>query len=104
MPTYLVNIKDKLFENIFDNAPNGIAIVGLDFRWVKVNRSLLNLLGYTEEELYDMTFSDIMHKDDLEVAKDYKRQLINSEISSYQLKKRYFHKSGHSGNSGEEND
>ncbi|MGV8813491.1 MAG: sensor histidine kinase [Gelidibacter sp.] len=94
MPTYLVNIKDKLFENIFDNAPNGIAIIGLDYKWVKVNRSLLELLGYSEEELYTMSFPEITHKDDLEVAMAQKFQLLERNIARYQIKKRYFHKTG----------
>lgn len=94
MPTYLVNIKDKLFQNIFDNAPNGIAIVGLDYKWVKVNRSLLELLGYSEEELYAMRFPEITHKDDLEVALAQKFQLLERHIARYQIKKRYFHKTG----------
>ena len=94
MPNYLVNIKDKLFENIFDNAPNGIAIIGLDYKWVKVNRSLLEILGYSEEELYTMRFPDITHKDDLEVAMGQKFELLERTISRYQIKKRYFHKTG----------
>lgn len=94
MPTHLVNIKDKLFENIFENAPNGIAIVGLDYRWVKVNRSLLDLLGYSEKDLYTMTFPDMTHKDDLDVAMDQKQQLLAGTIESYQMRKRYFHKTG----------
>lgn len=94
MPTYLVNIKDKLFENVFDNAPNGIAIVGLDYRWVKVNHSLLDLLGYSEEELYAMKFPDITHKDDLKVAMRQKSQLLERTIDRYQIKTRYFHKTG----------
>ncbi|MGC1632226.1 MAG: PAS domain S-box protein [Gelidibacter sp.] len=94
MPTYLVKIKDKLFQNIFDNAPNGIAIVGLDYKWVKVNRSLLELLGYSEEELYAMTFPEITHKDDLELALAQKFQLLERHIDRYQIKKRFFHKTG----------
>ena len=94
MPTCLVTIKDKLFENIFQHAPNGIAIVDLDYRCVKVNRSLLELIGYTEDELRGMTFLDIIHKDDLDLAEKYKKALFAGEINSYQLKKRYFHKTG----------
>ena len=94
MPTYLVNIKDKLFENIFEHAPNGIAIIGLDFKWGMVNRSLLDLLGYSQEELYTMTFPDITHKDDLPMAMSQKRQLLDGSLENYQMKKRYFHKTG----------
>lgn len=91
---HLAKVKDKLFENIFNHASNGIAIVALDFRWVKVNRSLMDLLGYSEEEFYNMTFSDITHKDDVNIDMDLMGQLINNEIEDYQIEKRYFHKTG----------
>lgn len=94
MPLNLTNIKDKLFENIFDNAPNGIAIIGLDFRWVKVNQSLMDLLGYSEEEFYAMTFPDITHKDDVEADMEELGKLLNGDIEHYQIEKRYFHKTG----------
>lgn len=94
MPSHLVHIKDKLFENIFDHAPNGIAIVGLDFRWVKVNQSLMDLLGYSEQEFYTMTFPDITHKDDLDSDMKQLGQLLNGDVDRYQIEKRYFHKTG----------
>ncbi|MBA6153369.1 sensor histidine kinase [Gelidibacter maritimus] len=94
MPRHLVDIKDKLFENIFENAPNGIAIVGLDYRWVKVNQSMTELLGYSEEEFYAMKFPDITHKDDLESDIIQLRKLERREIDSYQIEMRYFHKNG----------
>lgn len=94
MPIHLPLVKQELFENIFNKAPNGIAIVGLDFSWVKVNQSLMNLLGYSEEEFYAMTFPDITHKDDLDADMEQLGQLLKGEIESYQIEKRYFHKKG----------
>lgn len=94
MPIHLPLVKQELFENIFNNAPNGIAIVGLDFSWVKVNQSLMNLLGFSEEEFYAMTFPDITHKDDLDADMEQLGQLLRGEIESYQIEKRYFHKKG----------
>lgn len=94
MPTHLVHIKDKLFENIFENAPTGIAILGLDYRWVKVNRSFLDLFGYSEQELYAMTLPEMTHKEDLNSTMEQKQQLMAGTIESYQVRKRYFHRSG----------
>ncbi|MBJ7879136.1 sensor histidine kinase [Gelidibacter salicanalis] len=94
MPSHLVTIKDTLFENIFNHAPNGIAVMGLDFRWVRVNQSLMDLLGYSEEEFYTMTFPDITHKDDIGIDKEQLGQLLNGDIDRYQIEKRYFHKTG----------
>lgn len=94
MPTNLIKIKDKLFESIFNHAPNGIAIIGLDYSWVKVNRRMTELLGYSETEFYTFKFSQITHKDDVEVDIQQLHKLLNNDIQSYQIEKRYFHKEG----------
>ncbi len=92
MPRKINDIEHRLFENIFNHAHNGIAIVGLDGRWVKVNQGVLTLLGYSEEEIYGMTFQDITHKDDVEIDISYLRQLLEGRIDHYEIEKRYFHK------------
>lgn len=94
MPKKIESIKDKLFEYIFHHAHNGIAIVGLDGHWIKVNQSLLDMLGYTEEEMYGMTFQELTHKDDLETDMKKLHQLLEGRINRYQIEKRYFHKKG----------
>ncbi|WP_047551082.1 sensor histidine kinase [Psychroserpens sp. Hel_I_66] len=88
-------VKDELFENIFTYAYGGIAIVGLKGNWVKVNDSICELFGYTKEELYNLSFQDITHRDDLDVDLDHMNQLLGDEIQNYQIEKRYFHKKGH---------
>ena len=82
------------FSNAFEFAPIGIALVSLEGKWLKVNRSLCDLLGYSTEELYQKNFQEITHPDDLEADLNYVQQLIRGEIVSYQMEKRYFHKSG----------
>ena len=94
MPEKLDILKNQLFENIFNRASNGIAVVGLDYKWIKVNQSLLDLLGYSEAELYEMTFKDITHKDDLDSDNFELNQLLERRIDRYQTEKRYFHKNG----------
>ena len=87
-------VKNDLFENIFNQAKEGIAIVSLKGEWVKVNASVLNTLGYTKEELYSMTFKEITHKDDLDIDLSKMKSLLSGTIPSYSMKKRYFHKDG----------
>lgn len=84
----------KLFENIFNYAMGGIAIVSMKGEWIKVNDSIVEYLGYSKEELYNKTFQDITHKDDLKKDLGSMRSLINGEISNYTMDKRYFHKNG----------
>ena len=84
----------KLFQNAFHFAAIGMALVGLDGRWLKVNRSLCELVGYSEAELLALSFQDITHPDDLDLDLSFLGQLVRDEIPGYQMEKRYFHKDG----------
>ena len=86
---------NNLFLNAFQYAPNGIALVSLNGNWLKVNPSFCRMLGYDEDELLLKTFQDITFLDDLEMDLDYLRRMINNEIETYQIEKRYIHKQGH---------
>lgn len=85
---------EERFRNAFDTAAIGMAIVGLDGRWLEVNSALCRMLGYSEEELLDKTFVDVTHPDDLDLDLDYLRKLLNGDLEHYQMEKRYFHKTG----------
>ena len=95
MPKNFKKVEDILYGKIFNHAKGGISIVSLNGEWVKVNQSLVKLLGYSEEEFYSMTFQNITHKDDLEKDVNLMHQLLNGYMESYQIEKRYFHKDGH---------
>ncbi|GAB3991051.1 sensor histidine kinase [Nocardioides marmoraquaticus] len=76
------------------NAPIGQAIVDLDGHWRTVNPALAALTGYTPEQLLGMTFQDITHPDDLDLDLDLLRRLLEREIDSYRMEKRYFDAAG----------
>ncbi|WP_224246291.1 sensor histidine kinase [Hyalangium gracile] len=86
---------EERFRTAYENAAIGMALVGLDGRFLNVNRSLCEIVGYSERELLARTFQDITWPADLEVDLENARRLREGEISSYQLEKRYIHKKGH---------
>lgn len=86
---------EERFRNAFDYAAIGMALVATDGRWLKVNRALCEITGYSEQELLATTFQAITHPDDLDADLAYVNQLLTGEIHSYQREKRYFHKQGH---------
>lgn len=88
-------ISEERFKSAFDYAAIGMALVGIDGSWLKVNRSLCEILGYSEQELLGMKFQQITHLEDLEADLNYVKQLIRGEIRSYEMEKRYIHKRGH---------
>lgn len=85
---------EERFRNAFDTAAIGMAIVGLDGRWLEVNGALCRMLGYSEEELMGKTFVDVTHPDDLDLDLEYVQKLLNGDLEHYQMEKRYFHKTG----------
>ncbi|ARV59818.1 hypothetical protein BZZ01_15335 [Nostocales cyanobacterium HT-58-2] len=86
---------EERFRAAFENAAIGMALVAPDGRWLRVNRSLCEIVGYSEAELLATTFQAITHPDDLDTDLDYVRQLLNDEIRYCELEKRYLHKLGH---------
>jgi two-component system, cell cycle sensor histidine kinase and response regulator CckA len=85
--------KDEL-ESAFVHAPIGIAMVAPDGRWLRVNRALCELLGYTEEELLPATFQQITHPDDLADDLVLVGRVLAGELDSYAMEKRYIAKDG----------
>ena len=94
--TELKLIKRKeSFTGVFNNSSVGMALIGLDGSWLKINRSLRASLGYEKEELMKLTFQDITHPEDYITDLNLLDKLTSGEIDQYQIEKRYFHKKGH---------
>jgi diguanylate cyclase (GGDEF)-like protein/PAS domain S-box-containing protein len=90
----LREMRDR-FRSIFDHAPIGVAMVSLEGRYLQVNRSLCEILGYTEEEMQALTWQEITHPDDLAASSDYARRIVEGEFPKYHLEKRFLHAEGH---------
>jgi PAS domain S-box-containing protein len=83
---------DSLFQSAFEFAAIGMALVSPEGKWLRVNRSICEITGYSEAELLERTFQDITHPDDLEADLANVRKMLAGEIDTYQMEKRYFHK------------
>jgi PAS domain S-box-containing protein len=85
---------EERFRLTIDEAPIGMALVALDGRFVRVNRALCEIVGYSSDELTGLTFQAITHPDDLDGDLALAGQLARGEIPRYQLEKRYIRKDG----------
>jgi PAS domain S-box-containing protein len=85
---------EERFRRAFDGAPIGMAMAGLDGRWLRVNRALCELTGYSESELLERTFQDITHPDDLADDLEQGKPLLAGETDSIMVEKRYVRPDG----------
>lgn len=85
---------ESRFRQAFDNAPIGMALVSPEGRWLKVNRRLCDIIGYSEEELLARDFQSVTHPEDLELDLGFVADTLAGRRDTYQMDKRYIHKQG----------
>ena len=86
---------EERFSTAFEFAPMGMAIIALDGQWLKVNRALCELFGYSASELAGKSFADVIHEDDRARAIASHARLLTGDTRYYHTEKRYVHKDGH---------
>lgn len=86
---------EQAFRGNFENAAIGMALFDKQGKWIKINQTLCDILGYTKEELNALSFQDITHPDDLNIDATLIEDIINETKDHYKVDKRYFHKKGH---------
>jgi PAS domain S-box-containing protein len=85
---------EEQFRMAMDHSSIGMALVAPDGRWLRVNRALCTIVGYSEAELLALDFQSITHPDDLDLDLDYVGRMLRREIETYQMAKRYVRKDG----------
>jgi PAS domain S-box-containing protein len=85
---------EERLRNAFEMAAVGIAHVAPDGAILRVNKRLCDTLGYSREALLGMRFHDITLPEDLADNLAQAQRLIDGEIDSYTLEKRYRHAGG----------
>ncbi len=85
---------EERFRTVFEYAPIGMDLIDLDGHIFQANAAFCTLTGYAEEELLARTLQDITHPDDIAADLHQIQQLLNGEIRSYQIEKRYIRRDG----------
>jgi diguanylate cyclase (GGDEF)-like protein/PAS domain S-box-containing protein len=85
---------EEQFRSAMAYAPVGMALVGLDGAFTKVNHALGRLLGYGQAELVGRTFQELTHAEDLGSDLELLAELRAGHIDHYTLEKRYYDKDG----------
>jgi PAS domain S-box-containing protein len=84
---------EEKFRTAFNNAAIGMSLVGNNGSFLKVNRTLPEILGYSEEELLKKSWMEITSQDDLEGCLEWLRKVKKGMRGTYE--KRFIHKRGH---------
>jgi PAS domain S-box-containing protein len=86
--------KEARFRGYFEHSQVGMAITQPTKGWVEANDQLQRMLGYTLDELYQMTWAEITHPDDLQADEKQFERMLAGEIDNYTLDKRFIRKDG----------
>ncbi len=85
---------EQLFRRAFDDAPIGMALIDLDGRWLRLNRSLCQMLGRSEQELRTTQLNELSHPDDRRLDLPLTKELLAGRRRSYAIEKRYLRADG----------
>ena len=83
---------EKLFQKTFEQAAVGIAHVSLVGIFIRINQAFCDIVGYSRQEMLELTFQDITHADDLAPDLENIRRLLDKKIDTYSMEKRYIRK------------
>src|SRR5215510_12860265 len=87
-------LNDQRWRAVFENSAIGIAMVDFAGRFFAANSAFLNMLGYTESELYQQTFVEVTYEEDRKANLDLVRELIEGKRRHFEIEKRYCRKDG----------
>ncbi len=85
---------EERFRTSFENAVVAMAIMDPDLAFLRVNRALCFMLGYSREELLSMTCLDVTFHDDIDRTKAYIDAVLTGQKEYVQFEKRCLHKDG----------
>ncbi len=93
-----LEIKRKQLEyetiQLFNSVPDVICVVNINRQFKKVNPAMCNLLEYSQQELHNMTISDLIHPDDLQESLDRMKDFQLQDGLTLYFENRYLSKSG----------
>ena len=87
--------QDRLLRKFYDLPFIGMALTSPETkRWLQCNDRLCEILGYSREELANLTWAEITHPDDLDANLTEFERVMRGEAEGYTLDKRFIRKDG----------
>ena len=80
---------EEQFQRVFAEAPIGMALFDPDYRFVRVNRALAQMLDTTEEALVGASCDSVIQPDEAAGQRLLAERLLDREIQGYKVQRRY---------------
>ncbi|PKM37655.1 MAG: hypothetical protein CVV06_04730 [Gammaproteobacteria bacterium HGW-Gammaproteobacteria-10] len=93
--TEMLRESETRFRTLFEQAAAGVAQIDIHTgRFMRINRRFCNIVGYTRNEMEQLTCQSITHPEDLAADNAKTQRLLAGEIREFSMEKRYIHKNG----------
>ncbi len=86
--------QDRIFQSAFEYAAVGMTYSSLQGQWLRVNRKLCDITGYSAAELLQRSYRGITHPDDAALDGRLLEGVLTGKRASYEVEKRYIRKDG----------
>ncbi len=84
---------ENRFRTLFEQAAVGVALVETKTgRYIEINKCYCDFLGYTKEEMLNLSFQDVTCPDDVQENIENNAALLTGKIKEFTIEKRYFRK------------
>jgi len=85
---------EERFRRYFELNLIGMAITSLEKGWIYVNERLCEIMGYSQNELTQLTWAEITYPEDLDADVAQFNRVLTGEIDGYTMDKRFIRKDG----------
>jgi PAS domain S-box-containing protein len=85
---------EQRWRTAFENSAIGITMADFAGHFFAANSVFRTMLGYTESELYQLTFLDVTYEEDRKANEELVRELVEGKRQHFQIEKRYRRKDG----------
>jgi two-component system, chemotaxis family, CheB/CheR fusion protein len=89
-----VRVSEERLRAIFDQAAVGIVVADVNGRFLQANQKFCDVLGYSLDELRQLTFAHTTHPEDVAAMRARTRALFDGRVSHSAFERRYLRKDG----------
>ena len=85
---------EERWRSVFENSAIGVALTDMHGRFLATNAAYQKMLGYTQEEIGELTFLELTHEDHREANWQLVTELLEGKRQQFQIEKQYRRKDG----------